>query len=443
MNKDQGTRAGGQKPRAAKPTQRAYRTVTAAPAARETPRSSPTPADKTWTLGGRWDYPLLAMVAIMLAFGLVMVFSASYFRFGVSYFVKQLGWVGLGLGVMFGCALIPPRVWSRFAIPIMVVALLGLAGVLLFGDDRFGARRTFFGSVQPSEFAKLAVVIYVAAWVAAKGRRLADAGGGLIPFAILMGMVASLIIFEPNFSTAIVVLAIGIAIFFVGGADIKQLLLVGLICMLIFVFLLSQSAHAYERIKGWWDMLADPALAPENIRHAIELMRRRDGLLPDANVWNQKFSVALLWSDYLFANIGADLGLIGQTAVVALYAALGYRCLGIALNTTDRFSALAAIGVTTWILTQAIMHIGTSIALIPATGQPLPLMSYGGSAMVSSLAGVGILLGIARGSPEKKTTYASFAFGGRHRGTRVPDPGRGRRADERRPTGDGRRKADV
>jgi cell division protein FtsW len=383
----------------------------------------------------QWDFPLLAILAIMIAVGLVMVFSASYFRFGVNYFLRQIAWVGAGLLVMFITARIPPHWWERLAIPIMIVALIGLAGVLLFGDDRFGARRTFFGSIQPSELAKLAVVIYVSTWVASKGRLLADMRGGLIPFAILMGLVASLIVLEPNFSTAIVVLTIGIAIFFVGGADIKQLLLVGVIGILMFALLLWQSPHAFDRIKGWWDMLADPTLAPENIRHAIELMRRRDGLIPDSSVWSQKLSVALLWSDYLFANIGADLGLIGQLAVIILYAGLGYRCLGIALNAADHFSALVAIGVTTWILVQAIMHIGTSIALIPATGQPLPFMSYGGSAMVASLAGIGLLLGIAHRSSEKKSVYASFALGGRDRGTRIPDPGRGRRVDK-----DGRRR---
>jgi cell division protein FtsW len=386
-------------------------------------------------LSAQYDFPLLAILAIMIAVGLVMVFSASYFRFGVNYFLRQVVWVGVGALVMFITARIPSHWWQRLAIPIMIVALVGLAGVLMFGDDRFGARRTFFGSIQPSEFAKLAVVVYVSTWVASKGRVLADVRGGLIPFAILMGLVASLIVLEPNFSTTIVVLAIGIAIFFVGGADIKQLLVVGLIGILMFVVLLWQSPHAFDRIKGWWDMLGDPTLAPENIRHAIELMRRRDGLAPDTAVWSQKLSVALLWSDYLFANIGADLGLIGQLAVVILYAVLGYRGLGIALNAGSRFSALTAIGVTTWILVQAVMHIGTSIALIPATGQPLPFMSYGGSAMVASMAGIGLLLGIAHESPEKKSVYASFAFGGRDRGTRVPDPGRGGRTDKERRRG--------
>lgn len=438
--KDQPRREGQkQVPRARPTTRRTYRAAVPASAPDAPQRAGLAGRTAPATIG-QWDYPLLAMTAIMLAVGLVMVFSASYYRSGDYYFVRQIGWAAGGLLLMVGCALVPIKTWRRLAIPLMTVALLALAGVLLFGEERFGARRTFGGSIQPSEFAKFAVAVYVATWVAAKGRRLADARGGLIPFAILMGMITSLILLEPNFSTAIVVLTIGIAIFFVGGADIKQLLAVGLIGALVFVFLLSQSSHAFDRIKGWWDMLADPALAPDNIRHAIELMRRRDGLLPDATVWNQKFSVALLWSDFLFANIGADLGLVGQTAVIILYAAFGYRCLGIALRAADHFSALAAIGVTTWLLTQAIMHIGTSIALIPATGQPLPLMSYGGSAMISSLAGIGLLLGIARQSPERKTVYASFAFGRRNRGARVSDPGRGGRADEGRRTRDERRK---
>ena len=338
-------------------------------------------------------------------------------------------------------ARIPYRWWQQMAIPIMIIALAGLTAVLIFGEERFGARRTFFGSIQPSEFAKLAIVIYVSAWVASSGRQLSDVRGGLIPFAILMGLVTSLIVLEPSFSVAIVILAIGIAIFFIGGADIKQLLVVGAIGLLMLALLLWQSPHAFERIQSWLGMLSDPNLAPENVRRALELMRHGGGLLPDAEVWGKKLSVSLLWSDYLFANIGADLGLIGQSAVIVLFAALGYRGLGIALNAPDRFSGLAAIGITTWILVQATIHIGTSLALIPATGQPLPLMSYGGSSMVSCMAGLGLLLGIAHASPEKKSVYESFAFRGRDRGARVPDPGRSGRTVERRTPQAERRKS--
>jgi cell division protein FtsW len=390
------------------------------------------------TATGEWDYPLLAILAIILAVGLVMVFSASYPKLGVTNFLKQMAWIGLGVVALIVMARIPYDWWQQLAIPIMIAALGLLAAVLIFGDDLGGARRTFLhGSVQPSEIAKLAVVIYVSTWVASKGKRVAELSGGLIPFGVIIGLVTSLIILEPNFSTAIVVLTIGIAIFFVGGADVKQLVVVGIIGAVMLGLLMWQS-HAYSRITNWINGLSDPSAAEENVRYALELMRQRNGLLPVPENWSNKLSVALLWSDYLFANIGADLGLIGQLVVVVLFAVFGYRCLGIALNAPDKFGALAVIGVTTWVLTQAVIHMGTSLALIPATGQPLPLMSYGGSSLVITMAALGLVLGIGHASPEKKSVYASFAFGGRDRRSRVPDLDGGRRAGERRKTNDGR-----
>lgn len=394
-------------------------------------------------MADQWDYPLLAILAIILAVGLAMVFSASFPRFGVSNFLKQMTWVAVGIVVLMIAARVPYTLLQRLAIPIMAVAVALLAAVLVFGQEILGSRRTFFSSIQPSEIAKLAVVIYVSAWVDSKGRALADMRGGLIPFAIIMGLVAALIVMEPNFSTTIVVLVIGVAIFFVGGADIKQLLIVGLVGVLMLGLLLWQSPHGYDRLQAWWASLSDPAMAPENVRRALALMREGGGLSPDSAVWSKKLTVGLLWSDYLFANIGADLGLPGQLVVVVLFAALGYRSLGIALKAPDRFSGLVAIGITTWILSQAMIHIGTSLALIPATGQPLPFMSYGGSSMTLSMAAMGILLGIAHRSPEKNSANASNALGGRDRRSRLPDPGRGERAaDEGRKTKDeGRRHA--
>ncbi len=423
---------------------RDYRTIAAAATSGRgvsaSVRGTDSVRNRVTRMAAQWDYPLLAILAILLASGLVMVFSASMPRVGVDYFLRQVAWVALGMLVLIVMAHLSYGWLQHMAIPIMIVALIGLAAVLIFGDDRFGARRTFFGSIQPSEFAKLAVVIYVSAWVVSKGRGLADVRGGLIPFAILMGLVASLIVLEPNFSTAIVILISGTAIFFVGGADVKQLLIVGFIALLMFGLLLWRSPHAFGRIEAWVNMLSDPSMAPENVRRALELMRQPTGLVPDSATWAKKFSVAALWSDYLFANIGADLGLIGQLAVVALFAALGYRCLGIALHAPDRFSGLVAIGIATWVLTQAVVHIGTSLALIPATGQPLPFMSYGGSAMVASMAGIGLLLSIGHGPSGKKTTDANLTIGGRDRRARVSDPGRGERTTDRKRKPEDRRR---
>jgi len=371
----------------------------------------------------------------MLALGLVMVYSASFVRGGAHFFLSQLLWIAIGAGALIAVASTPYRFWQRMAIPIMVIALVLLVAVLVFGDEVLGARRTLFsGRVQPSEIAKLAVVIYVAAWVSSRGKQLAEVEGGLIPFAILMGLVAALLVMEPSFSVAIIVLTIGITIFFMGGGDIRQLLIIGAIGTVVLLLLLWQSDYGFARIWDWWKTLTDPNHVSYSIAKAMEMLRHgfRIGFGADPSNWLDKQSIPLLWSDYLFINIGADLGIIGTLGVVGFFAALGYRGLTIALNAPDQFGGLTAIGITTWLLTQAIIHISTSLALIPATGQPLPFMSYGGSSMVSSMAAIGLLLSISRASAEKKAPYAHFAFGWGNRGPRLSDPGRDQRPETER-----------
>jgi hypothetical protein len=138
--------------------------------------------------------------------------------------------------------------------------------------------------------------------------------------------------------------------------------------------------------------------------------------------------IPLAWSDYLFAFIAHKLGFLGALLIVVLYAALAYRLLAIALNAPDRFGTFMAVGITAWIVAQALIHIGASTALLPETGQPLPLMSYGGSDMLACMMAIGIMQSISRASPAKKALYATLALGGRDRRPRVPDSDRGGRA---------------
>jgi len=137
-----------------------------------------------------------------------------------------------------------------------------------------------------------------------------------------------------------------------------------------------------------------------------------------------------LWNDFLFANIGADFTILGMIVVVALFSWFGYRGLGIALNAPSRFGSLLAIGLTAWILVQAGIHMGASLTLFPATGQPLPFMSYGGSSLVSCMIATGLLLSISRAAKEKKAPNAYFALGGWHWRPRLPRLG-GDRSDKR------------
>ncbi|PKO23808.1 MAG: hypothetical protein CVU38_02075 [Chloroflexi bacterium HGW-Chloroflexi-1] len=421
-----------------------YQQTTSAVTQRQRKRAASPGKRATMTVARGLDYPLIAILATMLALGLVMVYSASFVQAGAHFFLSQIMWIALGIGALFVTANIPYRFWQRMAIPIMLVALVLLVAVLIFGDEVNNAQRTLFnGRVQPSEAAKLAVVIYVAAWVSSKGKQLAEVEGGLIPFAILMGLVAALVIMEPSFSVAIVLLTIGVTIFFVGGGDIKQLLIVGAIGSVVLLLLLWQSDYGFARIQAWWRALSDPSHASYDIATSMRMLHRgfRISFGADPSEWMDKWAISLLWSDYLFTNIGHDLGFIGAVTVVGLFAAFGYRGLGIALNAPDQFSGLTAIGIVTWVLTQAIVHIGTSLALIPATGQPLPFMSYGGSSMVSCMAAMGLLLSISRAATEKKAPYAHFAFGWGNWRPRVPDSGRGQRSKtarsvERKSAGD-------
>ena len=378
---------------------------------------------------GALDYPLVGIVATLIGLGLVMVYSASLALYGTAYFVKQIGIIFAGLAALVVMVLVPYGWWRRLAIPIMLGTVALLVAVLIVGEELLGARRTLFhGSVQPSEAAKLAVVIYVAAWVASKRNQLAEVQGGLFPFAVLMGIIAGLIVLEHSFSITIIILVTGVTMFFVGGGSAKQLAFTGLIAIGVLALLMWRWGYGANRVQDWWAYLNDPTKAPYVAAQAMDIIKRGGGIGTNALNILGKTRVPLLWSDYLFANIGADLSFVGTLGVVVLYALLGYRGLGIALKAPDQFGSLAAIGVTVWLIVQALVHIGTSLALIPATGVPLPFMSYGGSSMLACLASIGLLLNISRASPQRASGYGNYLFGWRHRRPRSTASGSDQRA---------------
>jgi cell division protein FtsW len=183
----------------------------------------------------------------------------------------------------------------------------------------------------------------------------------------------------------------------------------------VLLLLIRQYSHASARIENW----LNPSLAPYDPTVVWQNGLLGTGLFMEKVV--QRSPVPLPYSDYLFAHIGHLVGILGGLLVVVLFAALGYRCLGIALNAPDKFGTLVAVGITTWILVQAAIHISTSLSLIPQTGQPLPFMSAGGSAMISCMAAMGIMMNIWRTSPEKKAVHATVIVRGRNWRPHLPD----------------------
>ncbi len=386
------------------------------------------------------DFVLLAVVTTLLGFGVISVYSASYadaqrmLNNDAYFFHRQALWALLGVVAMIAVTLIDYNVWRRWSIPIMAMAILGLLAVLVFSEERFGARRNFGGSIQPSELTKLAVIMYIATWLASREKTLRDARLGLIPFSVLLGIITVLIVAEPDFSTAILVVMTAMAMFFIAGADLKQVSIAITALLITFVVLISQSGYAQTRVRDYIEFLQDPARGGSDQARTAVMLLAQGGLLgrggPGAAQLDPSVYIPVGWSDAILAVVGRDLGLVGTLLIVGLFAGLMYRGFRIALHADDNFGTLLASGVTFWLVFQAIINIGVITAVIPFTGMPLPFISYGGSSLVTAMIGIGLLLSVSRGTRLKGETSASLAFGRGYRRPRVS-----RASDRPRPAG--------
>jgi len=388
------------------------------------------------------DYPLIIVVAALLIVGLMMVCSSTFSLAleeynDTTYFLRrQLSWLFIGLAACIVVIRLEYHLWSRLSVVLMSGALVLLALVLVMGEVAGGAQRTLIGrSVQPSEFAKLAVVIYVAHWLSSKREQIRKLTYGLIPFSILVGLVAALIILQPDFGTAILIVLTAVAMFYLAGADLLQLFGAFVVAVVAFGVTISRSAHASGRIYSYLASLSDPISgSPWQLNLALTALGSGGLLGQGLGKGPMKAAILVLpHTDDIFAVVGEELGFVGCLLLIGLYAGLAYRGLRIAMRAPDSFGTMLAVGITCWLSFQAFINAAAIVGLIPFTGITLPFISVGGSSLVSSLIGVGLLLSISRGSIEKgKSSGASLAVGRRDRRPRLSRAGRRRRADRRR-----------
>lgn len=389
-----------------------------------------------------FDYQLLILVAILVGFGLVMVFSASYaFAYvntgnALYFFMRQIIWTALGIAAFLITLSIDYRTWKRYALPLMIFTLALLGAVLFFGAMRFGAVRQFInGSGQPSEFAKISIIIYVAAWLASKGGNLQKIDYGLAPFAVLIGLMVSLIIAQPDVSTSLLITITAVVMFFIAGASLLQVGVITLLSGLTFGALIALSDYTRGRVQIFIDTIVDP-LNTQNfhLREAIYALVE-GGLFGQGladSVHKRPPGLPAVHSDSIFAVLGEELGLIGTLTVLALFFFFAYRGTRIALRAPDNFGTLLAFGITTWLVLQAFLNIAVITATIPFTGLPLPFFSYGGSSTVANLAGVGILLNVSRGGGGGIDLDAITRLWRRNRRSRLSHSHSRRRAPKRR-----------
>lgn len=363
---------------------------------------------------GRIDIPMLTIILLLLLFGLVMLFSASYpsgyMRRGGNSFAfisRQLQFAVIGVVAMMAASFIDYRLLKKFAWPLMLVGLVMLV-VVLFMPSKNSAHRWIWINAatergfQPSEIIKFAVILVFAKMIHVNQHRMKTFKYGFAPFMAILGVVSLLLILEPHLSCTILVLGIGMTMIFVGGAPVKWFALGGAGVVLAAFLAVTQFQsilpnYAFTRIAIWKDIFSVPA--QDAYQTLQSLIAVGSGGINGRGIGNsvQKFLyLPEVYNDYIYAVVCEELGMIGGVAVMLLFLALLGRGIYIAMRARDKFGSMLVIGISVQIALQAFLHIAVNLNAIPSTGISLPFFSYGGSSLCMLLGQVGIMLSVSR-----------------------------------------------
>lgn len=366
---------------------------------------------------GGSDLLLLATTAALTILGLLVVYSAtyalSYFNFaGVTnwYVKRQAMWAVVGVVALLVFWRIDYRRWQRWSTPLMGLSVLVLAAMFVVGQASFGATRWLLegGSIQPSEAAKLITIIYVAHWASSKEDRIRSVEVGLLPFGIMIGLVCGLILMQPSFSVALLVGVVATTMFFIAGADFKQLAITSVAALGIIYLLLTGASYRSERLEAYRDPFGTEMDAGYQTAQVLYSLAR--GGVLGQGLGTSRGNVPALpagHTDAILAIIGQEMGLAMCLFVLGLFLFLGYRGFRIANSAPDGFGTVLASGLTCWLLYQALFNVAIVTNTVPPTGIPMPFISFGGSGLVTALAGVGLLLSISKAVPPKRTAPAA------------------------------------
>ncbi|HLZ47142.1 MAG TPA: putative lipid II flippase FtsW [Candidatus Limnocylindria bacterium] len=397
-----------------------------------------------------YDLMLLSVVLGLLAIGLAMVYSASGIKAldaldDPRYFlIQQSAWVAIGLVAMFVVARVDYHRYRALALPGLALAVVLLAIVLVPGvGTRVGGasrwlRVSSFAGVQPAELAKLAVIVYLAFWFAAK-RELVGRWAVTVPFVGLVLLVAGLVVAEPDLGTAIVLIAIALAMYFAAGARVAEFVALGGLTTISVAAVAVVQPYRLARLATFLDPWSDPQKTGFQTIQSIYGLALGGPLGEGLGAGKEKFGfLPAPYTDSIFAVLGDELGLLGTLTVVVLFLVIAFKGIRIALSAPDATGALLATGLTVWIVFQAWMNMAVVAALVPLTGITLPFISYGGSSICVGLVAVGILLNVGRQAVGTATDRPPVQGPARGRGDRRPRQpvarGRGgaHRPDERR-----------
>ncbi|HWQ29129.1 MAG TPA: putative lipid II flippase FtsW [Dehalococcoidia bacterium] len=368
---------------------------------------------------GSPDLWVMGAVGALLVVGLLVVYSSSFatglleFNDANYFIVRQVIWAALGLGLMVILMRSDYHALRVLSPLLMFVALAALILVLVpgIGIERNGAQRWIaigpFPALQPSEFAKLALIVYVSAWLAGKRQTIQSLALSTIPFVVLVGFVSALILLQPDTGTAAIIVLTTLTLFFLAGASLSHLgALLAIGSVIAGVLLVAGGGYRMERIFAFTSAEQDPAgRGYQTLQLLIALGSGGVNGLGLGASRQKFFYLPGAHTDGAFAILGEELGFIGALAVVALFVVLIARGFRIVVRARDDFGALLAAGIVTWFGFQTLINLGGVTRSIPLTGIPVPFLSYGGSALAATLAGVGVLLSVSRyatGAPARK-----------------------------------------
>jgi cell division protein FtsW len=367
-----------------------------------------------------FDLPLGIATITLLAIGFLEVYSASWqylVNNGLSQYytiIRQIAWATAGILIAIFLTFFDYHRIRRWIVVIMLITLALLFGVLIFGGSSSGGpqRALFNGSIQPSEFAKLVIILYLCFWLYSKHDVIDQWSFGLIPLMTILGVTAGLILAQPDISAAATIILLGGILFFIAGGKLRQILAVVVVAAVLGLLVVLVYKPARIRLTDYWAGLQNPEHASDQVKWSLEAVINGGVFGVGIGRSTTKFiGLPVAQSDSIFAVITEELGLVGAFALIALYLVILWRGLTISHRAKDDLGKWLAGGITLWIFIEAAINIGVVVNLIPVAGNALPLISAGGSSMVTVLAGIGILMGIARSSKLSPTVSEGSSRG--------------------------------
>lgn len=351
------------------------------------------------------DYLLMILIFSLIAFGLIMIYSVSkYLSLQITdqandkyYLVKQLASLGVGVVVWIVFQSIDYRYWQKYTSAMLWVTLILLASVFIFRGQSGERWINFFGlGFQPSELAKLTMIIYLSGWLSSKKQR-SSVNPSFIPFLIFVGAVSLLMLIQKDLGTLSVILVIAASIYFAAGAKLSNLFVGGSLGVFLVWLAIKIEPYRMQRLTSFLHPDEGALTSTYQIRNA--LIAIGSGGLWGLGFGQSKQKYLYLpeaQTDAIFPIIAEELGFLRSAIIIIVFALIAMRGYAIARKAPDQFSQLVAVGITTWIIWQAFINLAAMMAIMPLTGVPLPFISYGGTSLIAFLAAIGILLNISK-----------------------------------------------